>query len=409
MNFVEALTIAVRALRSNKLRSALTTLGIVIGVTAVIVLVGFGNGVRAGFSKSLTALATAVIVNKVDGSVPGSGAPRDLKDGDVTALRNKNKAPAVAMAIPMQAGPGVMQHGPGNQYGGQIQGSTTDYLDVDNREVTVGRMFTETDMHNNAKVTLLGPEVVKQLYAGDSNAAVGSNIKIDRGTFKVIGVLKSNGQFDNVALMPLSTARVYLLGGNNTITQIAVKAVDTQSVNAAVEQITKILSERHSIREKGKEDFKVTALQSQLDTFNNILIGLSIFIVAIAGISLIVGAVGVANIMLVSVTERTREIGIRKAIGARRSVIMKQFLMESTMLAALGGVMGVIIGVGLVVAGQIVLHYLPQVADTIGPPQVSLPAIATALGVSLVIGLVAGGYPAWRASRLQPIEALRFQ
>jgi putative ABC transport system permease protein len=406
MNFSEALSIALRSLRANKLRSALTTLGIIIGVSAVIVLVGLGDGMKAGFNKSFGALATAIIVTKIEGSVPGAGAPRDLKDSDVTALRNRTRAPAVATVIPGQQGPGVFQMGPGNTFGGTIFGSTTDYLSVSNREVTAGEMFTEQDMRSNAKVTLIGPDVVKNLYGGNDQAAVGSSMKIGRSTFKVIGTLKSDGNMDDLALMPLTTARSYLLGGNNTVTTMAVKAVDVQSVNAAVQQITTILSERHNIREKGKEDFKVTALQSQLDKITQFMGFLTLFIVAVAGISLIVGAIGVANIMLVSVTERTREIGIRKAIGARRSAIMKQFLMESTVLAGLGGLVGIVIGAATVIAGSIII---PRLTPDFGAPQVSAPAIAVAFGVSLVIGLVAGGYPAWRASRLQPIEALRFQ
>jgi putative ABC transport system permease protein len=406
MNLKEALAIALRSLRSNKLRSGLTTVGIVIGVVAVIVLVGLGDGMKAGFNKTFGALATAIIVTKIQGSVPGAGAPKDLKDSDVTALRNEDKAPAIATIIPVQSGPGVIQYGPGNTFGGQITGSTTDYLSVSNRELTRGEMFTEAEVRGNDKVTLLGPEVVASLYGGDPDAAMNSNIKIGRSTFKVIGVLKSDGNSDDIALMPLTTARSYLLGGNNTITTMAVKAVDTQSVPAAVEQITTILSERHNIREKGKEDFKVTALQTQLDKTSQFLTFLTLFIVAVAGISLLVGAIGVANIMLVSVTERTREIGIRKAIGARRSAIMKQFLIESTVLAGLGGVTGIMIGIGVVLAGEAIM---PKVAPDFGAPQVSGPAVAIAFGVSLVIGLLAGGYPAWRASRLRPIEALRFQ
>jgi putative ABC transport system permease protein len=406
MNLKEALDIALRSLRSNKLRSGLTTIGIVIGVTAVIVLVGLGDGMKAGFNKTFGALATAIVVAKIQGSVPGAGEPKDLKDSDVTALRNTAKAPTIASVIPVQSGPGVLQHGPGNTFGGQIIGSTTDYLSVSNRELTRGEMFTDAEVRANDKVALLGPEVVKNLYGGDSDAAMGSSIKIGRSTFKVIGVLKSDGNFDDIALMPLTTARSYLLGGNNTITTMTVKAVDTQSVPAAVEQITTILSERHNIREKGKEDFKVTALQTQLDKISQFMTFLTLFIVAVAGISLLVGAIGVANIMLVSVTERTREIGIRKAIGARRSAIMKQFLIESTVLAGLGGLMGIMIGVGVVLAGEAIM---PKVAPSFGAPQVSGPAVAVAFGVSLVIGLLAGGYPAWRASRLRPIEALRFQ
>jgi putative ABC transport system permease protein len=403
LNFQESLTMAMRSLRANKLRSALTMVGIVIGVTAVIILVGLGNGMKAGFNKTFGALATAIIVEKIQGQVPGGGTPRDLKDGDVVALR---QAPDMASVTPQLTGTGVFRFGPGNNFSGTITGSTTQYLDVSNRDMTNGRMFTDEEVRTKAKVTLIGPDVVKNLYADNAESALDTKLRIGRLDFLVIGTLKSDGHADDVALMPLSTARAYLLGGNDTITGMAAKAVSVPRVPAAVEQVNKIMDGRHSIKDLAKRDFKVTALQNQLDKINQFLIFMSLFIVAVAGISLIVGGIGVANIMLVSVTERTREIGIRKAIGAKRSAILKQFLIESTVLSGIGGVIGVLIGVGVVIAGATIM---PKVAPNFGTPQVSAPAIAVALLVSLTIGLVAGGYPAWRAARLRPIEALRYQ
>jgi putative ABC transport system permease protein len=405
MQLKEAVTIALRGLRANRLRSALTALGIVIGVTAVIVLVGLGNGMKAGFNKTFGELATAIIVNKVQGSVPGGGRAKDLKMGDVEALRDKSQAPDVGAVIPVLSGEAIAQYKDG-QFRINVGGSTTEYLSVNNRELVLGSMFDEEQERTSAKVVLLGPNPVASLYGGDAGAALGSNIRIGRTTFKVIGVLKSDGNFDDIALMPLGTARAHLVGGGDTISTMAVKAASVPQVPAAVDQITRILSDRHNIRDTSKRDFEVTALQGQLDQINQFLLFLTLFIIAVAGISLIVGAIGVANIMLVSVTERTREIGIRKAIGAPRSAIMKQFLIESTVLAGLGGLIGVIIGVGITVAGQILI---PQLAPDFGAPEISVPAILVAFGVSLAIGVIAGGYPAHRAAKLQPIEALRFQ
>jgi putative ABC transport system permease protein len=403
MNFKESLTIALRSLRTNKLRSALTMVGIVIGVTAVIVLVGLGNGMKSGFNKTFGALATAIIIQKVEGSVAGGGAPKDLKDGDVTAVR---QAPAMASVIPSLSGSGVFRYGPASAFTGQINGSTPEYLSVSNREVTAGRMFTEQEYKSREKVALVGPEVVKNLYAGDPNAAIGTKMRIGRLDFEIIGALKSDGNADDIALMPLGTARSYLLGGSDTITSMVAKATSVAAVGQATEQINKIMDDRHNIRDISKRDYKVTALQTQLDQINQFMLYMSLFIVAVAGISLIVGGIGVANIMLVSVTERTREIGIRKAIGARRSAIMKQFLIESTVLAGFGGLIGVLIGVAVVITGATVI---PKVAPDFGAPEVSWVAIAVALAVSMFIGLAAGGYPAWRAARLRPIEALRYQ
>jgi putative ABC transport system permease protein len=403
MNAKEALAIALRSLRANKLRSGLTMVGIVIGVTAVVVLVGLGNGMKAGFTKAFGELATAIIVTKSEGAVPGATAAKDLKDSDVIALR---KLPSIRSATPLLQGSTVFQRATGIQFRGQISGSTTDFLAVNNRELVLGSMFNDTDDRARRKVVLLGPNVVTRLYNGDAGAALGSNIRIAKTTFSVIGVLKSDGHFDDIALMPLSTARAYLLGGDDTITSIAAKAASVEQVPAAVDGITRLMSDRHHIDEVAKRDFTVTALQEQLDKINQFMAFLSLFIVAVAAISLLVGGIGVANIMLVSVTERTREIGIRKAIGAPRRAIMKQFLLESTLLAGMGGVVGALLGVTItLIAGRT----LPEMIPNFGAPTVSVAAIAIAMAVSLGIGLVAGGYPAFRASKMRPIEALRYQ
>jgi putative ABC transport system permease protein len=407
MNLREALNIATRSLRANKLRSLLTTVGIVIGVTAVIVLVGLGDGMKAGFNKTFGELATAVIVQKVQGQVPGGGAAKELKDGDVVALNDKRKAPSLNRVIPLLSGSVIMQRfGEGIQFNGTINGSTTEYLTVNNREVVAGTMFTATDEKNRARVLLLGPKPLQTLYGGDANAAVGSSLRLGRVNFKVIGTLRSDGNFDDIALMPLETARAYQLGGTDTITSMAAKANSVAQVDSAVAEVTRVLDDRHRISDPAKRDFKVTALQNQLDKINQFLTFMTLFIVAVAGISLIVGAIGVANIMLVSVTERTREIGIRKAIGARKSAIMKQFLIESTVLAGLGGVIGIVVGVAITLT---IATVLPKYAPDFGAPTVSAPAIIIAFTTSLIIGLVAGGYPALRAARLRPIEALRYQ
>jgi putative ABC transport system permease protein len=403
MNAKEALAIALRSLRANKLRSGLTMVGIVIGVTAVVVLVGLGNGMKSGFTKAFGELATAIIVTKSEGAVPGATAAKDLKDADVIALR---KLPSIRSATPLLQGSTVFQRATGIQFRGQISGSTTDFLAVNNRELVLGSMFNDTDDRARRKVVLLGPNVVTRLYNGDAGAALGSGIRIAKTTFTVIGVLKSDGHFDDIALMPLSTARAYLLGGDDTITSIAAKAASVEQVPAAVDDITRLMSDRHHIDAVAKRDFTVTALQEQLDKINQFMAFLSLFIVAVAAISLLVGGIGVANIMLVSVTERTREIGIRKAIGAPRRAIMKQFLLESTLLAGLGGVVGALLGVTItLIAGRT----LPEMIPNFGAPTVSVAAIAIAMAVSLGIGLVAGGYPALRASKMRPIEALRYQ
>jgi putative ABC transport system permease protein len=405
VNLAEAFQIALRSLRSNRMRSALTTLGIVIGVSAVIVLVGLGNGIKAGFNEQFGALGNQIQVAKVNGSVPGGGAAKDLKDSDVTALRNPNVAPDIGAVTPVLGGSELIEVNQ-QQFRAAVQGSTADYLTVVDRELVAGSMFTAEQARSNARVVVLAPNAVATLFGGNAGEAIGKDVRISRSTFEVIGVVKGNGQQDDAAIMPLGAARAYLVGGNDTVTQIIVQAASVPQVPAALAEVNKVLDSRHSIKDPAKRDFNATALQSLLDQANQFLTFLTLFTVAVAAISLIVGGIGVANIMLVSVTERTREIGIRKAIGARSSAILKQFLIESTMLAAMGGVVGIVIGTAITIAASVII---PMVAPDFGAPTVSPWAIVISFGVSLLIGLIAGGFPANRAARLQPIEALRYQ
>ncbi|MBV9313573.1 MAG: ABC transporter permease [Pseudonocardia sp.] len=405
MNLEEALRIALRGLRANRLRSALTTLGIVIGVSSVIVLVALGNGIQNGFNKSFSALSTQIVVSKSQGTVPGGGAAKDLTDSDVAALRNPTLAPDLVSVTPVITGTALLQGGNG-QFRTSIAGSTSQYLEVNNRELIAGSFFTEAQERANAKVVVLGPTPVANIFGGDAQTALGRQIRISRTTFKIIGVIKSNGQQDDIAIMPLGAARSYLLGGTDTVNQIILKATSPATVPAAVNEITNVLDDRHNIKDPAKRDFDIQALSSLLDKANQFLTFLTLFTVAVAGISLVVGGIGVANIMLVSVTERTREIGIRKAIGATRGAILKQFLIESTLLAAMGGLVGIILGIAVTLISAAIL---PGVVPNFPAPELSALSVLLAFGISLAIGLIAGGYPANRAARLQPIDALRYQ
>jgi putative ABC transport system permease protein len=405
MNFREAFVVAMSSLRVNRLRSALTTFGIVIGVSAVIVLVGLGDGIKSGFNEQFGALGNQINISKINGSVPGGGQAKDLKDSDLTALRNPASAPHIASVTPVVTGTELITVNQ-RQFRAAIQGSTADYLTVTARDLVVGSTFTEQQARANARVVVLGPNAVVTLFDGNATKAVGSTVRVGRSNFVVLGVLKGNGQADDAAVMPLGTARAYLVGGNDTVNQMIVKASSPDTVPAALDEIHRVMDDRHNIRDPASRDYNATALQTLLEQANQFLTYLTLFTVAVAAISLIVGGIGIANIMLVSVTERTKEIGIRKAIGARRSAIMKQFLLESTMLAGIGGLIGVAVGVAITVAAMIVP---PQVAPKFGTPDVSIPAVLLAFLVSLLIGLVAGGYPAYRAATLRPIEALRYE
>ena len=235
---------------------------------------------------------------------------------------------------------------------------------------------------------------------------MGGEVRIGRSIFTVIGVLKPNGQDDAAAVMPLETARVNLAGGSDSLGQILVEATNTATVKPAVDEVTRVLSARHQVHDPLQQDFKVVAQGDLLNKVLGIIVFFEVFVVLAAAISLLVGAVGVANVMLVSVTERTSEIGLRRAVGARRAVVMKQFLIESVVLSGLGGLCGVVTGVGLTLAAAV---FIPLVGPDLGTPRLSITATVVAFLVIVLIGLVAGLYPARKATLIQPIDALRYE
>jgi putative ABC transport system permease protein len=389
VNLVEALRIALRALRANRLRSVLTTTGIIIGVSAVIVLVALGNGIQAGFTEQFSALTNQIQI------VPA----------DVEALGKRTLAPDITSVTPVVSGSALLQQQGQPGYRTGITGTTANYADVTDLELVTGTFFDEQQERTKAKVVILGTRPVTEMFGGDAGAAIGERIRIGRTTFRVIGVAKPTQQ-DDVAYLPLEAARSYVLGGTDSVNNIIVTAPSAAGVPVALEQVNAILDDRHRITDTTERDFDARAQQDFIDQASQFLTFLTLFTTAIAGISLVVGGIGVANIMLVSVTERTREIGIRKAIGATRRAILQQFLLESTVLAGLGGMLGVLVGLGITFLGGLVL---PRLVPDFPVPAVSPGSVVLALTVSLLIGLVAGGYPANRAARLRPIEALRYQ
>jgi putative ABC transport system permease protein len=401
MNLYEAFRIAMRGLRVNRLRSVLTTLGIVIGVAAVIVLVALGNGIKAGFNDQFSALTTQIAITPAQ----GDRTARDITDADVEALADRSQAPDITSVVPIVNGAALAQQPGGLRYRIAITGTTADYADVTGLELLVGSFFDQGQERTKAKVVILGPGPVTELFGGDAGRAMGSDVRIGRSEFRVIGVTKPAQQNDLV-IMPIDAARSYVLGGEDKLDRVLVEAASAASVPYALDQVNTILATRHRINQPSERDFKAEAQQELLDDATQFLNFLTLFTTAIAGISLVVGGIGVANIMLVSVTERTREIGIRKAIGATRRAILQQFLLESCVLASLGGLIGVVIGVSISIAAG---RLLPDAVPDFPPPVVSIGSIFLSLSISLAIGLIAGGYPANRAARLRPIEALRYQ
>jgi putative ABC transport system permease protein len=408
VNLREALRIALRGLRANRLRSVLTMLGIIIGVSSVILLVAIGNGVQSSVNEKIQPLANLITIVPSVGNVPGGAPPKDLTDTDVAALQDPGLSRDIAAVIPATTGKALTETD-AFRFRATVVGSTDRWLEVNNQDMAAGSFFDEAQVRSTARVVVLGPSVASYLFGDAPVAALNHMVRINQQTFRVIGVMQSIGEpGDSVAVMPLNTARRYIFGGGDKVNQIIVQAAQAAAVPAAQDHVIRILSERHRIKDPAKRDFEVQSLRSRLDTFNQILRILTLFTAAVAAISLFVGAIGVLNIMLVSVTERTREIGIRKAIGATRRAILEQFLVESLVLAGLGGFIGILVGVGLSLLGA-------AVAPAFGPtfatfaPAVTIPSVVLSFGISLAIGLIAGGYPANRAARLRPIEALRYQ
>ncbi len=399
MNLLEALRIALRALRANRLRSVLTTTGIIIGVSAVIVLVALGNGIQAGFNEQFASLTTQIQVTPVQ----DDRSAQPLTDSDADALASRALAPDVVSVTPVVRGSALLQQQGEPGYRTGITGTTATYAGVTGLELVTGSFFDEQQERD--KVVILGTRPVAELFAGDAGQAIGQKLRIGRTTFRVIGVAQPT-QEDDVAYMPIDAARSYVLGGDDDLDTMIVTTATGATIPAALEQVNAVLDDRHNITDSTERDFNAQAQQDFIDEASQFLTFLTLFTTAIAAISLIVGGIGVANIMLVSVTERTREIGIRKAIGATRRAILQQFLLESTVLAGLGGTLGVLVGLGITFVGGLVL---PRTVDDFPVPVVSVGSVVLALSVSLMIGLVAGGYPANRAARLRPIEALRYQ
>jgi putative ABC transport system permease protein len=405
VTILESARIALRGLRANRLRSVLTTLGVIIGVAAVVLLTSLGNGVQLFITDTFGSFTTQITIQPNVEAAAGAPAPRDLTDADAEALTDRGDAPDIASVTPVANGSALLQ-ADGDSYQSSVIGSTADYFDVADRELLVGRPFDQAQGDSNAKVVVLGPNPVAELFEGNAGAALGQEVRIGRTSFRVVGVVAANGQQDDVAIMPLGAARSYLLGGGDELGTILVRATSGTAVPAALEQVNTVLSDRHRIDDPADRDFTAQALQDLLAQANVTITIMTLFITSVAGISLVVGGIGIANIMLVTVTERTREIGIRKAIGARRRAILQQFLLEAMMLAGFGGLLGILVGVGLTMAGAFIL---PQAIPDFPAPSVSPGPAAFAFSISLFIGLVAGTYPAYRAARLRPIEALRYQ
>ncbi len=401
----ETLRIAWGGITTNKLRSGLTILGMTIGVASVIVLIAVGNGSSKAVQASIDSLGTNVLVVMTGGFRGGarvsSSTSISLTKQDAEALQNSNQAPDVKSASPVVNAGGVkLVYNSSSYEPSSFLGTTPSYLTAHSYKVQEGATFESADVSTHQRVAVIGQTVEQELFVGAS--PVGQNIKVNGSNFQVVGVLASKGSNgatneDDVVMAPISTVQDSLTG-YGSINSITVEGNSQSTLNAAEGEVTQILEERHKIKNTSEPGFRVLNQGSLLEASNSTSSVFTTLLGEVAAISLLVGGIGVMNIMLVSVTERTREIGIRKAIGARRSDILTQFLTEALLVSLFGGLTGVLVGI---VGSQF------KIAGV--QPEVATYSIFLAFGAAGLSGLFFGTYPAARAATLRPIEALRFE
>ena len=410
MSLIESIIASWQSLYANKMRSALTILGIVIGVSAVVFLVSFGRGHQANITAIFESMgANAIYITSNNSGDSITGITKSLTMDDVEALSNQSRAPSIVAAAGMIEQMGKAVYGNENS-SAAIMGVTPEIQDVMYYPVEEGDFISQRDVNRATDVAVLGSKVAENLFKGKS--AVGEFIRLNGKKFEVIGVLEAKGAFmagmDSFVMIPLTTMQSRLSGDTSTrgrpVQSIAVKTASADDIPAATAEVKKILRERHHIKEGENDDFSVIDMQEIMKQMDQVMGIFQVFLGFVGAISLVVGGIGIMNIMLVSVTERTKEIGIRKAIGARRRDILRQFLVESAMLSLAGGMVGLLFASlgSLLVSGISLSGYKVQVP-------ISIDIVMIALTVAVSIGLASGSYPAFRAARLDPIESLRHE
>jgi putative ABC transport system permease protein len=415
MNVTRTVHTAITAITANKMRSTLTVLGVIIGVTAVISLMSIGRGSQAAITANIESLGTNLLFVSPGASVEqgvrgAQGSATSLTLEDAEALVDPYLAPSVAAVAPQVSAFAQIVVGGENAFA-QVVGVTPEYESVRNVPVAVGSFISSYDVDRRSLVVVLGSNIAETLF-GETNP-VGQTVKISSRQFTVVGVLQSKGSTgfgstDDMIIAPITTVQYRLssqrtASGERTIQTINVQVVSADETDNAIEQITAILRERHRI-EGDEDDFTITSQQETVEALEESTQVWVVFLGAIAGISLLVGGIGIMNIMLVSVTERTREIGIRKAVGAKQRDILFQFLVEAALLSLTGGGIGVLVGWGI-------SHFISglNLGGTTITTVMSADIVILAVTVSAAIGIVFGLYPAYRAARLNPIEALRYE
>jgi len=413
MEFRDAVKISLTNLRANKVRSFLTMLGLVIGITSIIIIMSVGAGAQSLIVNQIKGFGTDLI-SVMPGSSDESGPPASvlgivittLKYEDAQALEKKQNVEYVAAAAAYITGQGTISWRDVNLEA-TYTGTTANHTEVEESKVTMGRFFDEAEEKSISRVVVLGPAMAEDLFGQQD--PIGETIKIEKHAFKVIGVMEERGVVglenqDNKIFVPLITAQK-LLVGVDYVTLIRVKVGNTDYVDQSMEEIRQTLREQHNIDDPTDDDFSVRSAAQALEIVTTITDALKFFLAAVGGLALVVGGIGIMNIMLIAVNERIREIGLRKAVGARNIHLITQFLVETVVITVVAGAVGIIIGAtfsGLVAA---VANFLDYDWDFI----VSFQSIFLGLGVSSLIGIVFGLYPALKTSKIDPIDALRYE
>ena len=402
--YKESFLMAWASLIANKMRSILTMLGIIIGVAAVIALVSIGNGVKQDIQNSISSLGSNLLMvmpgaPRTPGVRPSAGSMKSLKVSDYEAI---SKLDGVKAASPMTNGSYVVIYQNKN-WTTSVSGVSYNYLDVNNWSMKSGRFLSEKNVQNRERVAVVGKTVVKNLF-GDEDP-VGAEIRVKNIPFRIIGVLNSKGSGamgndqDDMVIITYTTA-MERVEGVDYLRMIYVVGKDENGIDRLQSDIENLLRVRHGIKDTNLDDFNIQNMNSIMETMEETTGTLTLFLGAVAAISLVVGGIGIMNIMLVSVTERTREIGVRKALGATYSVIVTQFLIEAVVISLMGGIIGIILGIG-----SSKLIGMASGMSTV----ISVPTIVMSFAFSMAIGLIFGIYPARKAAKLNPIDALHYE
>jgi len=412
MSFILLLKTSIKILRANRRRTFLTVLGIIIGIASVIVVMSVGAGAQSLILNQINSVGSNLIA-VMPGYSDDEGPPASVFGITITSLKNSDteaikKLPEIEAAVSYVRGTETVQWG-NKKTEATYVGTNSDYINVENAQVIQGSFMDETHDNGINRVAVLGWQVWQDLFNESGENPIGQRVKIKRESFRVIGVMEKRGveafqNQDNLIFIPLETAQKLLLGINH-IAMIRAKVTDENNVESVMAQAEQILRERHDIKESQSSDFSIRATAQALDVLGSVTGALTFFLSGIAAISLVVGGIGIMNIMLIAVQERIREIGLRKAIGAKNNDIKNQFLIESVILTLAGGIMGIILGA--VISGLVALtaNYLGYSWNFI----ITINSIILSVGVSSIVGIIFGWYPAKKAAGFNPVEALRYE